>query len=36
MEFLNELFSAGVWDYKTPSPLKWNKWVHINPPYGGK
>ncbi len=30
MRFLDEMFSAGVWGDKTPSPPKWNKWVHQN------
>lgn len=30
MRFLDEMFSVGVWGDKTPSPPKWNKWVHQN------
>ena len=28
MGFLDELFSAGVWGEKTPTPPKWKKWTH--------
>ncbi len=30
MGFLDELFSAGVWGEKTPTPPKWKKWIHRN------
>lgn len=30
MNFLTELFSAGVWGQQTPDAPEWKKWVHRN------